>query len=69
MKRRTTPVSYKLVKIEWEDSAQPISGWQWVADYEVPRTVICISVGYLIAETKRALALAPNLGDLSLPKM
>jgi hypothetical protein len=66
MKRRAKPeaVPYQLVKIEWEDSARPISGWQWVADYAIPKTINCISVGFLIAETKRALALAPNLGDV-----
>jgi hypothetical protein len=57
-------VPYKLVKIEWEDNARPISAWQWIEEYEAPRTVECISVGYLIAETKQALALAPNLGDI-----
>ena len=62
MKRDAVP--YKLVKIEWEDSARPISAWQWIEEYEVPHTVTCISVGYLIAETKQALALAPNLGDI-----
>ena len=64
MKILTRPKSpYKLVLIEWDDSARPISQWQWVDDYQVPEIVQCISVGYLIAETKRALALAPNLGD------
>jgi hypothetical protein len=57
-------VPYKLVRIEWEDSARPISAWQWINDYEVPQTVTCISVGFLIAQTDDALALAPNLGDI-----
>lgn len=57
-------VPYKLVKIEWEDSARPVSAWQWIGDYEVPQTVTCISVGFLIAQTDDALALAPNLGDV-----
>jgi hypothetical protein len=50
--------------LEWEDSAQPIDGWQWVDDYRVPETVKCVSVGFLIAETKKAFALAPNVGDI-----
>lgn len=54
---------YKLVLVEWEDSARPVSAWQWIDDYEIPRTVRCLSVGFLIAETAEALALAPNLGD------
>jgi hypothetical protein len=60
--RPRTP--YRLVLVEWEDSARPIDGWQWVEDYELPEILHCISVGYLIAETKSALALAPNLGDV-----
>ena len=54
--------------VEWEDSARPISAWQWVEDYELPKTIRCRSVGYLIAETKDAIALAPNLGDTDQPK-
>jgi len=64
MKRLTRPKSpYKLVLIEWDDSARPIPQWQWVDDYQIPEVVRCFSVGYLIAETKEALAVAPNLGD------
>jgi len=60
--RRRLP--YRLLKVEWEDSARPVPAWQWISDYEIPHTVSCVSVGFLIAETKRALALAPNLGDV-----
>lgn len=56
--------SYRLILVEWEDSARPIPAWQWADEYQVPETVTCISVGYLIAETDGALAVAPNLGDL-----
>jgi hypothetical protein len=56
---------YKLVLIEWDDSARPVSQWQWVDDYQIPEIVRCVSVGYLIAETKDALAVAPNLGDMT----
>jgi hypothetical protein len=30
----------------------------------MPAVVKCVSVGYLIAETKQAVALAPNVGGL-----
>jgi len=63
-KRVESPVPYRLVMLEWEDSAQPIDGWQWVDDYQVPEIVKCVSVGFLIAETKNAVALAPNIGDV-----
>ena len=50
--------------VEWDDSACPVSEWQWIEDYEIPEIVRCLSVGYLIAETKQAIALAPNLGNV-----
>jgi len=56
---------YPLLLVEWEDSARPVSSWQWIEDYELPKTVTCLSVGYLIAETHNAIALAPNLGDIA----
>jgi hypothetical protein len=58
------PVPYQLVLVEWEDSARPIPSWEWIYNYQVPETVVCVSVGYLIADTDRAIALAPNIGDL-----
>jgi len=39
--------------VEWEDSARPIPAWQWVDDYEVPKTIRCLSVGYLPKQTMR----------------
>ena len=56
---------YRLVLVKWEDSARPISAWQWIDEYQIPEIVECISVGYLIAETDKALAIAPNLGDIT----
>jgi hypothetical protein len=50
------------------DSARQIPGWQWIEDYELPETIRRLSVGYLIAETEDAIALAPNLGDVEQPK-
>ena len=35
-----------------------------IADYSLPDAVDCLSVGFLIAKTETAIALAPNLGDL-----
>jgi hypothetical protein len=55
---------YPLVLIEWEDSQRPLSPWQWVDEYSLPDAVRCLSVGFLIAKTKAAFAIAPNLGDV-----
>lgn len=56
---------YPIVLVEWEDSQRPLAPWQWVDEYSLPDSVVCHSVGFLIAKTKTALALAPNLGDVS----
>jgi hypothetical protein len=55
---------YRLVLVDWEDSQRPLAPWQWIDDYDLPEAVRCLSVGFLIAQTKQALALAPNLGDV-----
>jgi hypothetical protein len=67
-KGRLPASPFRLVVVEWEDSARPISAWQWVEDYQLAETVACISVGYLITETDKAIALAPNLGDVTREK-
>jgi hypothetical protein len=65
MKRRHKHLPFKLVKVEWEDSARPTSAWGWIDDYERLEAVECISVGFLIAQTDRALAIAANIGDVT----
>ena len=60
--RPKTP--YRLVAIEWEDSQRPSSPWQWLDEFGVPDAVLCVSVGFLVAQSDTALALAPNLGDV-----
>lgn len=52
-----------LVMIEWEDSAQPIPSWRYLADFEAPGTIRCASVGWLIRDD-HIKAVAPNLGAL-----
>jgi hypothetical protein len=59
---------YPLLMVEWEDAQRPLSPWQWVEDYQLPDVVTCLSVGYVIAETAEAVALAPNLGDIAQEK-
>ena len=64
-KRRWRPkTAYRLVAVEWEDSQRPLASWQWVDEYSLPAAINCVSVGFLVAETDNAIALAPNLGDI-----
>jgi hypothetical protein len=53
-----------LVMIEWEDSAQPIPAWRFLADFEAPGIIVCTSVGWLIRDDDDVKALAPNMGGI-----
>jgi hypothetical protein len=55
---------YRLVAIEWEDSQRPLPAWQWLDEFTLPDAVRCLSVGFLVAESESAVALAANLGDV-----
>lgn len=52
----------KLVQIDWVDSRQPISHWQWVDEMEKSSIVECSSVGWLV-EDGTVKVLAANMGD------
>lgn len=56
--------SCPLVMIEWEDSAQPIPSWSYLASFEAPGTIRCVSVGWLIRDDDQMKALAPNMGAI-----
>ena len=53
-----------LVFIEWVDSAQPISSWKHLSDFETHTAVKCASVGWLIYDGDDTKAVAPNMGGL-----
>ena len=53
----------RLVLIEWEDSSQPVSNWQFLSDIK-PEVVRIASVGWLAKDGKKVKALAPNVGGL-----
>ena len=50
--------------IEWEDSAQPIPAWSYLASFEAPGTIRCVSVGWMIHDDDQMKALAPNMGAI-----
>lgn len=53
----------QLVRVDWEDSAQPVSGWVHLSDLPDLAVIRCSSVGWVVAEDAAVLMLAPNLGD------
>lgn len=52
----------KLVLIEWEDALGVGSSWGPLEDL-VCEPIICRSVGWIAAESKRAIVLIPNVHD------
>lgn len=58
------PPGCRLVLVEWVDSAQPTSNWQFLSDFEVPEIVSCKTVGWLIHDGSEVKALAQNIGDI-----
>ena len=50
--------------IEWQDSAQPIPSWAYLASFDAPGIVRCASVGWMIREDDVAIVLAPNMGAI-----
>lgn len=53
-----------LVMIEWEDTAQPIPSWSYLASFDPPGTIRCVSVGWMIQDDAQMKALAPNMGAI-----
>lgn len=54
-----------LVMIEWEDSAQPIPSWLYLASFNAPGIILCASVGWMIHDDDQMKALAPTMGALN----
>lgn len=63
MDRNPIPKKYSLVMIEWLESRQPTSTWQFLPDFEPQEPVKCTSVGWLIREGD-VKSLAQNMGDV-----
>ena len=56
-------IDYDLVKVEWVDSRQPTSGWEFLEDFEFVNSVKCVTVGYLIKDEKEQKVICQNIGD------
>jgi hypothetical protein len=55
-------IKQKLVLIHWIDSVQPISEWRMIDEIPSPAPVDCVSIGWILGETKKAVSLACSLG-------
>lgn len=50
--------------IEWLDSGQPVSRWEYLSEYERADALHCESVGWLIQDDDTKV-LAPNMGEIN----
>lgn len=54
----------KLYLIEWIDSHSMYHGWEYVSDIEAPKGMVCMSVGWIIKETKDNVMIIPHIADI-----
>lgn len=58
-------MEYRLVVIEWVDSAQPSAAWQFLEDLDAPQPILCKSIGWLVYDGDEVKALAQSIGDIA----
>ena len=54
----------RLVLIRWEDSRQPLSGWQHLSELDVPKTCECATVGWLLKDEPDRKVVAQSIGGI-----
>jgi len=57
-------INQKLYLIEWIDSYSIEDRWEFIKDIQEPKSVICVSVGYIIKKTKENIMIAPHISDI-----
>jgi hypothetical protein len=57
-------IKYQMVLIEWVDSRQPSSDWQFLEGLEMPKPCKCLSVGWLLDESKDQTVIAAHINDI-----
>jgi hypothetical protein len=57
-------MKYQMVLIEWLDSRQPSTGWQFLEAMETPKACRCLSVGWLLDEGEEQIVIAAHMSDI-----
>ena len=57
-----------LVIIRWQDSAQPVSSWQYLSALPRTRPIECATVGWLLTDDEDIKVICQSVGDLDNPK-
>jgi len=56
-----------LVIIRWQDSAQPLPSWQYLAALPRTRPIECATVGWLLKDDDDIKVVCQSVGDLDNP--
>ena len=66
--RKAKPKLYPLLLIEWNDASRLSNGWIDLADVPDAYLHKCVSVGFLVSETKDGKIIVPTIGDVEHPE-
>jgi hypothetical protein len=55
---------HKLYLIKWEDSYSSDNKWKSISGMTKPKRMVCVSVGWLIKETKNTILIVPHITDI-----
>ena len=54
----------RIYLIEWYDSYSLGDGWLSVRSLKKPKKMVCVSVGYILKETKDVILIASHITDI-----
>lgn len=57
-------LDWPLLMVEWEDPSTSNLDWTCIGDIDLKHRVRCVSVGFLLHETRRFIVLLPHIGNL-----
>lgn len=61
-------LEWPLLLVEWEDPSTLNTEWTCIGEIDSKRRVRCVSVGFLLKETRHAIILLPHVGYLDKPQ-
>lgn len=61
---RKAAFPYDLVMVEWIDASRLSDGWMDLSAIPDPYPHLCVSVGFVVRESKHGKTLVPTVGDI-----
>ena len=54
----------KLYIVKWIDSYNTSNAWELISEMQKPKSMICISVGWIEKESKKNIVIIPHISDI-----